>query len=241
MSNPVALVTGAGRAEGLGFEVCRQLAQKAHTVLLSARRGEDAAIRASSLKGEGLDVRPLVLDIADEASIKAARDRVEEEFGRLDVLVNNAAGVGPFGEMALGADLATARQVFETTLFGTWAVIQVLSPLLERSERPRVVFVSSGAGSHGDPMFGMASDNPMGVSYAASKAALNALAVKVAREMPLARVNAVCPGFTATFEGGEAIGARPVPEGARGIVWAATLPNGGATGGFFRDGQPLPW
>ena len=241
MPNPIALVTGAGRPTGLGFEVCRQVAHKSHTVLLSARREEDAVARAEELRAEGLDVRPLPLDLLDKDSVQTASERIGLEFGRLDVLVNNAAAVAPFGESALGAGLDEARRAFETTLFGTWAVVQAFAPLLRSSARPRIVFVSSGAGSHGDPVFGLASANPMGASYAASKAALNALAVKVAREMPDARVNAVCPGFTATFEGGEAMGARPVSEGAKGIVWAATVPDDGPTGGFFRDGQPLPW
>lgn len=237
MPDKVALVTGAGRAMGLGFEVARQLAQRDHAILLAARKPADAEARTAELRAEGLEATPLVLDLTDDASVQAARDGI----ARLDVLVNNAAGVAPFGETALAADLDVARGVFETTLFGTWALTKALAPLLARSPAPRIVFVSSGAGSHGDPVFGMASDNPMGVGYASSKAALNALAVKVAREMPQARVNAVCPGFTATFEGGEAMGARPVAESARGVVWAATLPDDGPTGGFFRDGAPLPW
>ncbi len=93
------------------------------------------------------------------------------------------------------------------------------------------------------PVFGLTTDNGMGTSYAVAKAALNALTVKLAREEENTGVliNAVCPGFTATFPGGEAMGARPVADGAAGIVWAALLPDGGPSGGFFRDGQPLAW
>ena len=103
--------------------------------------------------------------------------------------------------------------------------------------------VSSGAGAHGDQVLGLTTGNQMGTSYAASKAALNAFTVKLAREemdTPL-KINAVCPGFTATFEGGEAMGARPPTESAQGSLWAATLPEDGPTAGFFRDGKALAW
>jgi NAD(P)-dependent dehydrogenase (short-subunit alcohol dehydrogenase family) len=122
-------------------------------------------------------------------------------------------------------------------------MIQAFLPLLRKSEHARIVNVSSGAGSHGDQAFGLTTDNQMGTSYAVAKAALNALTVKVAKEVAVDNilVNSVCPGFTATFEGGDAMGARPVSEGAASVVWAATLPDGGPTGQFFRDGRPLPW
>lgn len=103
--------------------------------------------------------------------------------------------------------------------------------------------VSSGAGSHGDPAFGLTSPNAMGPAYPVAKAALNALTVTFANELRDAGVlvNAVCPGFTATFPGGEVMGARPVADGAASVVWAATLEDGGPSGGFFRDGKALPW
>jgi NAD(P)-dependent dehydrogenase (short-subunit alcohol dehydrogenase family) len=131
----------------------------------------------------------------------------------------------------------------ESTLFGAWRVSQAFLPMLRRSRAGRIVNVSSGAGSHGDPAFGLASRNPMGASYAVSKAALNALTTSLARELAGSNVlvNAVCPGLTATFPGAAKMGARPVPDGAAGIVWAATLPAGGPTGLFFRDGAALPW
>ncbi|MFM7445410.1 MAG: SDR family NAD(P)-dependent oxidoreductase, partial [Tabrizicola sp.] len=106
----------------------------------------------------------------------------------------------------------------------------------------RLVNVSSGAGSHGDTAFGLTTDNAMGTSYAVAKAALNALTAKLAKEETSGvKINAVCPGFTATFPGGAEMGARPVSEGAASILWAADLPQDGPTGGFFRDGKPLPW
>ena len=166
---------------------------------------------------------------------------VEHDFGRLDILINNAAGISPYGEKVAAADLTQAHQVLETTLFGAWRVSQALLPLLGRSAHPRLVNVSSGAGSHGDAKFGLTTANAMGTGDAVAKAALNALTVKLANENPAIRINAVCPGFTATFDGGEQMGARPVHEGAASVVWAAVLGNDGPTGGFFRDGRPLPW
>ncbi len=240
---PCALVTGVGRAEGLGFETCRQLAMRGYTVWLSARRGDAARELAARLAAEALAVQPLTLDVADPESVASAAEAVRTAAGRLDVLVNNAAGTAPWGEKSSTADLRVAVAVMETTLFGSWRLTQALLPLLQAARSPRIVMVSSGAGSHGDTVFGLESGNAMGPSYAIAKAALNALTSALARELrdtPV-MVNAVCPGFTATFPGGEEMGARPVADGAKGIVWAATLPDDGPRGGLFRDGVPLPW
>ena len=131
----------------------------------------------------------------------------------------------------------------EVTLFGAWRMSQAFVPLLLRSDAPRLVNVSSGAGPHDDVVFGLHSDNGMGPGYAVGKAALNALTDALAfelRDTPIL-VNAVCPGFTATVPGGEAMGARPVADGAASVLWAVRLPNDGPRGGFFRDGHPLPW
>ncbi|RIV19779.1 SDR family NAD(P)-dependent oxidoreductase [Fibrisoma montanum] len=243
LNNRVALVTGVGRAAGIGFEVCRQLASQGITTLLTARRAEAAESLAGTLRDEGLDVRPYGLDVAEPDSVRQLTDRIQEDVGRLDILINNAAGTSAYGEQAATADLDQAHVVLETTLFGSWRLIQALLPLLRQSPAGRIVNVSSGAGSHGDPMFGLATNNQMGTSYAVSKAALNALTSKLALEEKESNVliNAVCPGFTATFEGGEAMGAQPVADGAAGIVWAALLDNDGPTGKFFRNKAELAW
>ncbi len=182
-------------------------------------------------------------DVADPASVQALAARVERSPGRLDILINNAAVTSPWGEQAAGADLDGVAALMQANLYGPWRMAQALLPLLRQSPAGRIVNVSSGAGSHVDAVFGLTSGNAMGTGYAVSKAALNALTVKQAREeaSPALRINAVCPGFTATFEGGAAMGARPPAESAKGIVWAALLPEGGPRGGFFRDGQPLGW
>jgi NAD(P)-dependent dehydrogenase (short-subunit alcohol dehydrogenase family) len=216
MSDRVALVTGAGR--GIGAEVARRLGEAGFHV--------HAMTRA-------------MLDVSDPESIRRAAAGID----RLDVLVNNAAGYVDWAETASTADLRASRGLFETNLFGTWAVTQAFLPQLRRSAHPRVVIVSSGAGSHGDAAFGLTTNQGATASYGISKAALNALTAKLAAELadtPIL-VNAVCPGLTATAPGMEAMGARPVADGARSVVWAALLGDDGPRGGFFRDGRPLPW
>ena len=115
-------------------------------------------------------------------------------------------------------------------------------PLL-RLSRSSVTLLRSGAGSHDDPAFGLRARGGAAASYGISKAALNALTSTLATELAATPVlvNAVCPGLTATWPGAENMGARSVEESAVGVVWAATLPDGGPTGGFFRDRRPLPW
>lgn len=238
----VSLVTGVGRREGIGFEVCRQLAHRGFHVILASRDEAKAMALGADLRAEGLDVEPLALDIVDERSRRIAADHLGR-MSALDVLVNNAAGLGRMGETVESARLDDARAAIDTTLLGTWGIIQAMLPLLRRSRHPRIVNVSSGAGSHDDLTFGLRTGNAMGPSYACAKAALNALTSALATELAGSGilVNAVCPGFTATFPGAETIGARPVSAGAASVVWGALLPDDGPSGGFFRDGKPLPW
>jgi len=228
----VVLVTGA--AKGIGRDVARQLVDRGETVIVSAR---DAA-RAQTVAGE-LGAAALTLDVTDGASVAAAVAQLDE----LDVLINNAAAFVDWAEMGSAADLDTARAVLDTNLLGTWRVTQAVLPLLRRSAHPRIVMVSSGGGSHGDEQFGLTRRGGAAATYGISKAALNALTATLAAELadtPIL-VNAVCPGLTATWPGAEAMGARPVADGAASVVWAATLPDDGPRGGFFRDGEPLAW
>jgi NAD(P)-dependent dehydrogenase (short-subunit alcohol dehydrogenase family) len=223
----IALVTGGNR--GIGWEVCRQLAGRGDTVLLTARSGARAAAAAI-----GLAVVPFDLDVTSEADIVRVAAEVGDRYGRLDALVNNAAILYDTWQHAVDADLAQVRAAAETNLYGPWRLIQALLPALRASDHPRVVNVSSEAAS----LAGMGGGTP---AYTASKVALNALTRMLAAELrgDGILVNAVCPGWVATDMGGP--GGRPVPDGAAGIVWAATLPDDGPTGGFFRDGRPLPW
>ncbi len=238
----VAVVTGAARREGIGFEVCRQLALRGMKVVLTGRDLRAVDARVDELRKLGADASGVRLDVADAESVATFGKSMALVFSSVDVLVNNAAGPGTPGELPSTAELTNTRAVLEATVLGSWRVTQVLLPLLRKSERPRIVNVSSGAGSHGDARFGLHSASAMGPTYAVAKAALNALTATLAAELGQGiRVNAVCPGLTATFPGAEQLGARPVAEGAASVVWAATLEDDGPTGGFFRDGKPLPW
>ncbi|QEH32385.1 3-oxoacyl-[acyl-carrier-protein] reductase FabG [Aquisphaera giovannonii] len=239
----VALVTGAGREQGLGFEVCRQLARGGATVILTARDRGKAERAAAKLAGDGT-VHGMALDVDDDASVLAAAEDVAQRFGSLTALIHNAVGGFDVRTPTADATIADAKAAMETTLFGAWRLIRAFAPLLVRSGRGRIVNVSSEAGSFGSAK-GLGSEEYAQAiaTYAVAKAALNALTLKFAAALKGqgVLVNAVCPGFTATHPGLAEMGARPVPEGAAGVVWAATLPDDGPTGGFFRDGRRLPW
>jgi NAD(P)-dependent dehydrogenase (short-subunit alcohol dehydrogenase family) len=239
----IALVTGCSRAEGLGFEVCKQLAQQGITVVLTARDAVKSTQRAATLQDQGLEVSGQALDITSVESVRAIVDFIDKRYGRLDILVNNATGATLSPDPVSAADLSAARQVVEVTLFGTWRLIQETLPLLRKSGAARIVNVSSSAGLHGDRVLGLTSKWTGRPAYGIAKAALNALTAKFAVELREAdiKVNAVCPGLTATHPGMAELGARPVAEGAKGIVWAATLDEAGPSGGFYRDNLLQPW
>jgi NAD(P)-dependent dehydrogenase (short-subunit alcohol dehydrogenase family) len=215
---PTALVTGANR--GIGLEVARQLSARGFDVLASARDPSRVPD----------DLRAVRLDVTDQATVAALR----REVGELDVLVNNAAIHYDTWQQANSADLDVVREALETNLLGAWRTTQAVLGLLRRSGHGRIVNVSSGAGQ----LTGMSGGTP---AYRVSKVSLNALTRMLAAELRRdgILVNSVCPGWVATDMGGP--GGRPVAEGAAGIVWAATLPDDGPTGGFFRDEQPLDW
>ncbi|HEV2438980.1 MAG TPA: SDR family oxidoreductase [bacterium] len=228
----VALVTGANR--GIGLELCRQLGERGYVVILTARDEQKGWAAAEPLQRAGIDVRVQGLDVADDRSVRDAAAAVGRSIGRLDVLVNNAGILYDTWQHAANADLAVVREAFETNTLGPWRVSQAFLPLLRRSEHGRIVNVSSGAGA----LASMDGDTP---AYALSKIALNALTLMLAAELTPSRilVNAVCPGWVATEMGGN--GGRPVAAGAASVVWAATLADDGPTGGYFRDGKPIPW
>ena len=231
-SKRVALVTGANR--GLGFETCRQLAQLDLTVILSARDFTKGEIAAKQLIERGLDVIFYELDVSNQSHLGKIVHQIEQRFGRLDVLVNNATILYDTWQSAFNADLDVVNQALATNLFGPWKLSQLCIPLMKRNRYGRIVNVSSGAGS----LHYMTSGSP---AYSVSKAALNAFSRILAADLRETGilVNSVDPGWVATDMGGR--GGRPVEEGAKGIVWAATLPDNGPSGGFFFDGKPAPW
>lgn len=238
----IALVTGA--SHGLGLEVVRQLAQRGMTVILTARSEERGKEATEQLAGEGLRVSFKPLDVTDDASVDRLARQVGEEFGRLDVLINNAATNFDFQEQTLSADLSAVRETFETNVFGAWRMAKAFVPLLRKSAHARLVNVGSGAGSFGAPEGLLATKNANLPAYSISKLALNGLTLKLAAELEGSNilVNSVCPGTTASYPGMEHIpGARPIQEGAASIIWAALLPDDGPRGGFYRDGKPLAW
>ena len=225
----VALVTGANR--GIGAEVARQLAGRGMAVILGSRSLEKGERAAEGLRGEGLDVLARELDVSDDGSVRKLAARVEEEQGRLDVLVNNAGILYDTWQRPLEADLDVVREALETNTFGAWRTSRALVPLMRQNGYGRIVNVSSGAGS----LSSMGASTP---AYNVSKVALNALTRMLGAELRSTGilVNAVDPGWVAPDLGGH--GGRPEEEGARGVVGAATLPEDGPTGGFFRDGEP---
>jgi NAD(P)-dependent dehydrogenase (short-subunit alcohol dehydrogenase family) len=230
----IALVTGANR--GIGRETARQLAAKGYDVILSARDEVRARAAAEELSGDGdgADLRPLVLDVSDPASIDTAARRLAEDPGRLDVLVNNAGIGSDFGIAGAAPDFDAIQRALDTNFFGSYRLTVALLPLLRKSSSPRIVNVSSGMG-------GVAEMGGWSPGYRVSKAALNAMTRILATELKDEGflVNSACPGFVATDMGGPFGAKKPVEDGAAGVVWLATLPDDGPTGGFFRDGKPI--
>ncbi|MFK7932511.1 MAG: SDR family oxidoreductase [Saprospiraceae bacterium] len=234
MSNQkIALVTGAYR--GLGLETVRQLASQGYTVILTGRKDEKGQAAIEKLAAEGLTVHYQHLDVNSVENIQEAAQAIGEKFGHIDALVNNAAIHYDSQQNALNADFKIVHEAITTNLLAPWHIIRAFVPLLEKAEHATITNISSGAGS----LYDMSGGTP---AYSVTKAGLNVLTIKFAEELEPKGilVNSVCPGWVRTDMGGQAA-PRSVEEGAKGIVWAATLPKGGETGGFFRDGERIKW
>jgi NAD(P)-dependent dehydrogenase (short-subunit alcohol dehydrogenase family) len=201
----IALITGAPR--GLGLEVARQLAVTGVDVVIAARDPQVAVSAAGELKG--VHRFPRSLDVADPESVHVAAHSWAVDIKQLDILINNAAAYVDWSEVTSTADLDSTERVMQVNLFGGWRMIQAFLPLLMRSPHPRIVNVSSGAGSHADPAFGLRVRGGAAATYGISKAAVNALTSTLAAELSRTPVivNAVCPGLTATYPSAEAMGA----------------------------------
>ena len=239
----VALITGANK--GLGLEMARQLGKDGVTVLLASRDPKKGGAAAEKLRKDGLDVQSLKLDVTKQEDRTAAAAFIEKNFGRLDILINNAG----ISEESLGSGKAstTTQEVihstFETNFFSAVALTQALLPLLKKSEAGRIVNMSSILGSqtlHADPKSPIY--NFKSLSYDASKAALNSFTIHLAHELKdtKIKVNSAHPGWVKTDMGTDAA-PMEIPEGGKTGVELALLGENGPNGGFFHLGQPLPW
>ncbi len=236
----IALISGANK--GIGYEIARGLGAKKIKVLVGARDESRGQASVDKLKAEGVDARFIPLDVTDQGTIQRAAAWIEKEFGRLDILINNA-GIGDFGAKPSGADLAKVREVYDTNVFGPMAMTQAMLPLLRKSKHGRIVNVSSGLGS-----MALASqpDSPVSqfalLGYNTSKSALNSLTVQFANELKDThiKVNAICPGYCATDLNGNS-GPRSAAQGAVAAIEYATIGEDGPTGGYFNDEGRLPW
>lgn len=242
---PIALVTGGGR--GIGLQVVHGLARLGFTCLLGAREPQRAREATAELNAAGHDVRLIRLDVTDAICLKEAAASIGHQFGRLDVLVNNAGIAGDRSAQIAGrVDLAVVREVFETNVFGVIAATEAFLPLLRESACARVVNVSSSVGSltrMSDPEHYF-TGIPGSVAYPPSKAALNQVTVQYAKQLREEQilVNAADPGPCATdFTEGISGVTRTAADGAAIIISLATLPDDGPTGGYLRDTGPVPW
>jgi len=236
----VALVTGANR--GIGLAVCRQLAERGVVVLLGARDAASGDAAARTLQADGMEVRPIVIDTDHRETFDAAREAIEREFGKLDILVNNI-GIGcDWAYTAANVPMPLLRNTFEINFFSVVELTQRLLPLVRKSPAGRIVNQSSAIGSlagHATPESWAMGDRPL--AYSASKTALNAFTVHLAcalRDTPI-KVNAAHPGIVKTDPNPN--GLITPEEGARTSVALALLPDDGPTGGFFHLGEAVPW
>lgn len=236
----IALITGANK--GIGFEVARQIARAGWTVLAGARNEALGKEAAAKLQGEGLDVQFIHVDLDAHETAVAAAETIRAQFGRLDLLINNAAIAGTGDSLPSKVGLETVERVMRTNYVGTVAVTQAMLPLLKGAGKAQIINVSSELGSvslHNDPAWKYAPVKLL--AYCASKAALNMFTVQLAyefREEGIA-VNSVNPGYTAT-DLNQNRGLQTVEEGAAEIVRAALLERH-ATGKYLETGGEIAW
>jgi NAD(P)-dependent dehydrogenase (short-subunit alcohol dehydrogenase family) len=236
----IALITGANK--GIGKEIARQLGAQGFLVLIGARDAGRGAEAAAELTKDGIRASVIALDVTDQKSIDAAAHTVETDYGKLDVLVNNA-GVALDWMPPSQLDMETLRRTYDTNVFGVFAVTKAMLPLLKKSDAGRIVNISSGQGSlirQSDPNQRRTDTNLL--AYSSSKTALNAITVQFAKELKDTgiKINSAAPGYTAT-DLNQHSGPRTVQQGATAAVHLATLPADGPTGGFFDENGPVPW
>ncbi|MFB7355935.1 SDR family NAD(P)-dependent oxidoreductase [Streptomyces gardneri] len=237
----IALVTGANK--GIGYEIAAGLGALGWSVGVGARDDQRRKAAVERLRAAGVDAFGVPLDVTDDASATAAARLIEQQAGRLDVLVNNAAITGDWPQEPTRVDPATIRTVVETNVIGVIRVTNAMMPLLRRSAAPRIVNMSSSVGSL-TRQSGTAAEQagPVAVAYSPSKTFLNAVTLQYARELSGTNIliNAGCPGYVATGLN-DFRGIRTPEQGAAIAIKLATLPRNGPTGQFFEDTGTVPW
>jgi NAD(P)-dependent dehydrogenase (short-subunit alcohol dehydrogenase family) len=234
MSQQIALVTGGNR--GIGLEVCRQLGQQGIKVILTSRDASKGAEAATNLQQSGLDVIFHPLDVSDAESVEIVRQYIEKNFGRLDILVNNAAIYPDEGVSIFKIGVASLRETLNTNTIGAFLTMQAFLPLMQHQQYGRVVNVTSEYGN-------IHQMESIVAAYCVSKVALNALTRLFASELkgyPDIKVNCADPGWVRTDMGGKSAPRSP-EQGADTIVWLATLPAEGPTDGVFYERQKMEW
>ncbi len=237
----VALVTGANR--GIGLEIARQLGRRGITVVVGARDAGKGVGARQQLIGDGCDAHFVLLDVTAAHTVQAAATRVAEAFGRLDILVNNA-GIQIDADASL-LELTPHRllDTLRTNALGPLLLCQACVPVMRARRYGRIVNMASKLGSLADIADPRSPRAAVGSpAYRLSKTLLNGITLLLARELEGANilVNSACPGWVRTDLGGNRA-PLSVEEGADTPVWLATLPDGGPTGGFFRERKPIPW
>ena len=233
-SQKIALVTGANR--GIGLEICRQLAQQDYQVILTSRSEEKGQTAAQQLAEEGLTVDTYPLEVTDPDNVSQLKTYVIEQYGRLDVLVNNAGVYLDESERITDIDHAILHQSFDTNVYGPFYLMQAFVPLMQQHDYGRIVNMSSGYGAL------KALDSPTVGAYKLSKVTLNALTRLMASavDSDKIKINSADPGWVRTDMGGSNA-SRSVAEGADTPVWLATLPDNGPSGGFFYSRKRREW
>jgi NAD(P)-dependent dehydrogenase (short-subunit alcohol dehydrogenase family) len=235
----IALVTGANK--GIGYEIAAGLGTLGWSVGVGARDDQRRSAAVEKLRAAGVDAFAVPLDVTDDASATAAARLIDEQAGRLDVLVNNAAITGGMPQEPTVVEPATMRAVVETNVIGVIRVTNAMLPLLRRSASPRIVNMSSSVGSL-TLQTGGGDTGPIAAAYSPSKSFLNAVTIQYAKELQDTNIliNAACPGFVATDLNGFR-GVRTPEQGAAIAIRLATLTDDGPTGEFFDDAGTVPW
>jgi NAD(P)-dependent dehydrogenase (short-subunit alcohol dehydrogenase family) len=237
----VALVTGGNR--GIGYAISRSLSLRGITVILGVRDPNKGASACSRLQGEDLDVNYELMDVNDAGSIQTAVKHIQAQFDRLDILVNNAGILIDGSENALDVNSSTIEKTFQTNFMGPLILCQNCVALMKAGGYGRIVNMSSTLGSLSEMVDPDSAYAGVGApAYRLSKAALNAVTTLIAKEVrgDNILVNSASPGWVRTDLGGDQAPLTP-EQGADTPVWLATLPDGGPTGGFYRDRTRIPW